>query len=175
MKSTGEVMGISDSFGMAFAKSQIAAGNKLPLFGKVFITVKNADKRAIVYIAKRLEDLGFKICATSGTAKALKSGGIDVEKVYKVHEGRPNIVDLIKNGEIQLIINTPSGRISKADEIAIRKAAISYGVPLITTISGAQAVVSGIEELIRRRKITVRSLQEYHAKSYIYANSISSY
>ena len=101
--------------------------------------------------------------------------GIDVEKVYKVHEGRPNIVDLIKNGEIQLIINTPSGRISKADEIAIRKAAISYGVPLITTISGAQAVVSGIEELIRRRKITVRSLQEYHAKSYIYANSISSY
>jgi len=162
MKSTGEVMGIDSTFGMAYLKSQLAAGQKLPTKGNVFISVKNQDKRNIVFVAKKLADLGFKIMATQGTADALKNNDIDVNVLPKLHEGRPNIVDLIKDGKVALIINTPTGRTTKGDDVKIRSSAILYGVPLITTISGAQASVNGIENLIKKPKIAVKSLQEYH-------------
>jgi carbamoyl-phosphate synthase large subunit len=164
MKSTGEVMGIDSTFGAAYAKSQIAAGQRLPVKGSVFISVKNQDKRNIVFVAKKLADLGFKILATSGTADALKNNDIDVKVLPKLHEGRPNIIDLIKDNRVSLIINTPAGKSTKEDEVKIRAGAILYNIPLITTVSGAQASVNGIENLIRRPKISVKSLQEYHRK-----------
>jgi carbamoyl-phosphate synthase large subunit len=162
MKSTGEVMGIDSTFGVAYAKSQIAAGQRLPIRGNVFISVKNQDKRNIVFIAKKLVDLGFKIMATSGTADALMRNDIEVKTLPKLHEGRPNIIDLIKDDKVDLIINTPAGKATKEDESKIRSHAILYSVPLITTISGAQASVNGIENLIKRPKMSVKSLQEYH-------------
>jgi carbamoyl-phosphate synthase large subunit len=162
MKSTGEVMGIDKTFGVAYAKSQIAAGQRLPTKGSVFISVRNEDKRHIVFIAKRLSDLGFKLLATSGTTHVLEQNDIDVEVVPKRYEhGRPNILDRIKNGEIDLIINTPGGKTTRADETIIRSTAILYSVPLITTIAGAQASVNGIEALIKK-EISVKSLQECH-------------
>jgi carbamoyl-phosphate synthase large subunit len=161
MKSTGEVMGIDHAFGIAFAKAQLAAGQVLPKKGKVFISVKNKDKRAIIFIAKKLSDFGFQIMATRGTAKALSQNGIPVEVISKVHEGRPNIVDWIKNREIDLIINTPTGHRPKRDQVSIRAVAVAHNVPLITTISGAAASVNGIEALLKE-EVHVRSLQEYH-------------
>jgi carbamoyl-phosphate synthase large subunit len=155
-------MGIDATFGAAYAKSQIAAGQKLPTKGSVFISVKNQDKRNIIFVAKKLADLGFNIMATSGTADALKSNDIDIQILPKLHEGRPNIIDLIKDEKVALIINTPSGKATKEDEMRIRSQAILYNVPLITTISGAQASVNGIENLIKKPKVTVKSLQEYH-------------
>jgi carbamoyl-phosphate synthase large subunit len=163
MKSTGEVMGIDHAFGIAFAKAELAAGQILPLRGRVFISVKNRDKRAIIFIAKKLSDFGFQIVATRGTAKALSQNGIPVEVVNKVHEGRPNIVDLIKNRQIDLIINTSTGRRPKRDQVSIRAVAVDHSVPLITTISGAAASVHGIEAL-RQEEIQVKTLQEYHQK-----------
>jgi len=162
MKSTGEVMGIDKTLGMAFAKSQIAAGQKLPVKGNIFISVKNEDKRKIIFVAKKLSDLGFKIFATTGTANALNKNSLDVEIVPKLHEGRPNVVDRIKSGDINLIINTPSSKATKQDETSIRSTAILYNVPLVTTISGAEATVNGIEGLIKN-KFEVKSLQEYHS------------
>jgi carbamoyl-phosphate synthase large subunit len=162
MKSTGEVMGIDSTFGVAYAKSQIAAGQKLPKKGNVFISVKNQDKRSIVFIAKRLADFGFKIMATSGTADTLVRNDIEVETLPKLLEGRPNIIDLIKDGKVDLIINTPAGKATKEDEAKIRSHAILYSVPLITTVAGAQASVNGIENLIKRPEMSVKSLQEYH-------------
>jgi len=162
MRSTGEVMGIDHAFGIAFAKAELAAGQILPRKGRVFVSVKNRDKRAIIFIAKKLADFGFRIVATRGTAKALSQNGIEVEAVNKVHEGRPNIVDLIKNREIDLIINTSTGRRPKRDQVSIRSVAVAHNVPLITTISGAAASVHGIEALLQE-EITVKSLQEYHA------------
>ncbi|OGW85466.1 MAG: hypothetical protein A2987_02770 [Omnitrophica bacterium RIFCSPLOWO2_01_FULL_45_10] len=164
MKSTGEVMGIDSTFGVAYAKSQIAAGQKLPIKGNVFISVKNQDKRNIVFIAKKLADLGFKIMATSGTAQGLKNNDIDVRVLPKLHEGRPNIIDLLKDGKVDLIINTPVGKITKEDEARIRASAILYDVSLVTTISGAQATVNGIETLIKKKAFSVTPLQEYHKK-----------
>jgi carbamoyl-phosphate synthase large subunit len=161
MKSTGEVMGIDVDFGMAFAKSQVAAGQTLPFKGTVFISVMNKDKRHVVFIAKKLIDLGFHIVATRGTAKVLAKNGIPVNTVYKVNEGRPHIVDLIKNGKIHLVINTPSGKKPRADEIAIRSEAVIHDIPCITTISGASAAVNGIESMVRKG-ISVQSIQEYH-------------
>ena len=161
MKSTGEVMGIDLDFGRAFAKSQIAAGQNLPLKGTVFISVKDRDKRAIIMIARGLAELGFQIVATQGTEKVLERNGVPARHVFKVREGRPNVVDLLKNGEIQLVINTPSGKKPKADEVAIRTAAVQYNIPIVTTISGARATVEGIEALIKG-DIHVKSLQEYH-------------
>jgi carbamoyl-phosphate synthase large subunit len=161
MKSTGEVMGIDVDFGMAFAKSQVAAGQTLPFKGTVFISVMNKDKRHVVFIAKKLIDLGFHIVATRGTAKVLAKNGIPVDTVYKVNEGRPHIVDLIKNREIHLVINTPSGKKPRADEIAIRSEAVIHDIPCITTISGASAAVNGIESMVRKG-ISVQSIQEYH-------------
>ena len=163
MKSTGEVMGIDHAFGIAFAKAQLAAGQLLPKKGKVFISVKNRDKRAIIFIAKKLSDFGFQIVATRGTAKALSQNGIPVKGVHKVHEGRPNIVDLIKNHEIDLIINTPTGHRPKRDQVSIRAVAVAHNIPLITTISGAAASVNGIEALLQE-EIHVKSLQEYHGE-----------
>jgi carbamoyl-phosphate synthase large subunit len=160
MKSTGEVMGIDMDFGMAFAKSQIGAGVNIPLNGKVFISVMNKDKRSIVFLAKKLADLGFEIVATKGTAKVLVNNGIPVQTVFKVGEGRPDIVDQIKNREIHLVINTPSGKKPKADEVAIRSQSVAHNIPCITTLSGAEAVVNAIESL--KRGMSVKSIQEYH-------------
>src|SRR4030043_830956 len=160
MKSTGEVMGIDVDFGMAFAKSQIGAGVNIPLKGKVFISVMNKDKRSIVFLAKKIVDLGFEIVATKGTAKVLANNGIPVQTVFKVGEGRPDIVDQMKNGEIHLVINTPSGKKPKADEVAIRSQSVAHNIPCVTTLSGAEAVVNGIESL--RRGMSVKSIQEYH-------------
>jgi len=161
MKSTGEVMGIDTDFGIAFIKSQIAAGLKIPLKGRVFISVMNKDKRSIVFVAKKLADFGFEIVATKGTAKVLAKNGIPVQTVFKVGEGRPDIVDRIKNGEIDLVINTPSGKKPKADEVAIRSQSVAHNIPCITTLSGASAAVNGIESLLKRG-ISVKSIQEYH-------------
>ena len=160
MKSTGEVMGIDSDFGMAFAKSQIGAGVNIPLKGKVFISVMNKDKRSIVFLAKKLVDLGFEIGATKGTAKVLANNGITVQTVFKVGEGRPDIVDQIKNGEIHLVINTPSGKKPKSDEVAIRSQSVAHNIPCVTTLSGAEAVVNAIESL--KRGMSVKSVQEYH-------------
>jgi carbamoyl-phosphate synthase large subunit len=163
MKSTGEVMGIDSTYGIAFGKAQFAAGQKLPQKGKVFISVKNRDKRSIIFIAKKLWELGFRIVATRGTAKALMQNGIPVDLIFKVLEGRPNVVDLIKNREIALIINTPSGRKPKQDQISIRSEAVAHNIPVITTISGAAASVNGIDALMKE-ELQVQSLQEYHQK-----------
>ena len=161
MKSTGEVMGIDVNFGAAFWKSQLGAGQNLPNEGSVFISVKNRDKRNVVFVAKKLSDLGFRICATKGTGKVLVNNGIDVQFVNKVSEGRPHIVDMIKNGEIHFIINTPSGRNPKADEVLIRSGAVQYKIPYTTTLSGAQAVVNAIE-IMKKGDLKVKALQDYY-------------
>jgi carbamoyl-phosphate synthase large subunit len=161
MKSTGEVMGVDDTFGKAYVKAQISAGSVLPKSGVAFISVNQHDKNFISKIAADLVEVGFKIIATRGTARVLRNSGIEVESVYKVNEGRPHIVDYIKSGKVDLIINTPLGRESFFDEKSIRRAAINHRVPCITTIPGAAAAVNGIRA-IRREKLDVRSLQEYH-------------
>ncbi len=163
MKSTGEVMGIDMDFGRAFIKSQLAAGQKVPQKGNVFISVRDKDKRAVIFIAKKLEDLGFNIYATSGTASALEKNNIKVLVLPRIAEGRPNVLDLMKDGKIQLVINTPSGRIPREDEVKIRSQVILYNIPYTTTISGAQATVNGIEALAKK-DLEVKSLQEYHKK-----------
>ncbi len=160
MKSTGEVMGLDQDFGMAFSKSQMAANSSLPLKGTVFVSVKNKDKRSVIFIAKRLSDMGFKLVATEGTAQALTSNGLEVTVVRKVHEGRPNVVDLIKNHGVQLIMNTPAGKGPRSDDFQIRRAAVVYNVPCITTLSACAAAANGIEAL-KKRDIKVKSLQAY--------------
>ena len=160
MKSTGEVMGIDSTFGMAFAKSQAGAGVSLPTKGKVFISVKSSDRQSIIFVAKKLRDLGFNLVATKGTANVLNKYNVEVETVNKVSEGRPDISDLIKNGEIQLIINTPSGGKPQSDMKAIRNLAVMHNIPCITTMQGAMAGVNGIESLIKD-EFKVKSLQEY--------------
>jgi carbamoyl-phosphate synthase large subunit len=163
MKSTGEVMGVDDTFGKAYVKAQTSAGSVLPKSGVAFISVNQHDKNLISKIAADLLEVGFKVIATRGTARVLRSSGIDVETVYKVNEGRPHIVDYIKSGKVDLIVNTPLGRESFFDEKAIRRAAINHHVPCITTIPGAAAAVNGIRA-IRRESLNVRSLQEYHTR-----------
>ncbi len=161
MKATGEVMGIADSFGLAFYKAQEAAGSKLPTSGAVLLTVKNKDKKPLLPIAEGLDKLGFKIYATEGTADFLKESGLKVSKVNKLHEGRPNIVDLIKNKELQLIINTPIGKESKYDDSYIRIMAIQNKVSYMTTISAALAGVEGIKAA-KDKDIVVKALQDYY-------------
>jgi carbamoyl-phosphate synthase large subunit len=163
MKSTGEVMGIDRTFGLAFAKSQLAANSNLPSKGKVLISVHDRDKETITSVAGRLRELGFELIATHGTAKFLMSHGLETETAHKVKEGRPDIVDLIKNGEIALIINTPLGKVSLYDELAIRRAAVDYRIPYITTIAGAEATASGLGALAAGG-LSVKSLQEYSAE-----------
>jgi carbamoyl-phosphate synthase large subunit len=161
MRSTGEVMGIAMSFGSAFAKAQLAADNALPLSGAVFITVNDPDKEAATQIARTFHEMGFDIFATPGTTKYLRSHGIQASEVYKVHEGRPHGIDLIVNGEIQLLINTPLGKHAQRDDYTLRQAAIANRVSYTTTLSAAEAAASAILSL-RSRKPTIRALQEWH-------------
>jgi carbamoyl-phosphate synthase large subunit len=163
MRSTGEVLGMADSFGLAFYKAEDAAKQTLPSKGTVLITVNDADKSAVDDVAKRFEKLGFKILATAGTCKHLKDNSVKVEAIYKMQEGRPNIMDAIKNSEIQLVINTPAGKTSQYDDSYIRKAAIKYKIPYITTIAAAMASAKGIEA-VQKSKGKIKSLQEYHAE-----------
>ena len=160
MKSTGEVMGISNSFGQSFRRASISAGNKIPDSGTVFISVNNSDKLDVIPIARDLYEIGFVILATSGTAKELSRNGIPVDPIFKVGEGRPNIVDGIKNDNINLVINTPMGERSRYDEEAIGRACIQKGIVAITTLSGAEAAVRAIR--LAGQKISVRTIQEYH-------------
>lgn len=163
MRSTGEVMGISQSFGAAVAKAQLAAGNPLPKDGTIFVSVNNNDKTAeTVGIMKEYANLGFKILGTEGTTKFLQSNGINATSIFKVNEGRPNIVDAIKNGEVQMVINTPLGEESRYDEYSIGWAAIQQKIAFITTLSAAATAVKGIER-IKQRKLNVKSIQEYHS------------
>ena len=161
MKSTGEVMGVDDTFGKAYVKAQISAGSVLPKSGVAFISVNQHDKNFISKIAADLVEVGFKIIATRGTARVLRNSGIEVETVYKVNEGRPHIVDFLKSGKVNLVINTPLGRESFFDEKAIRRAAVNHRIPCITTIPGAAAAVNGIRA-IRRENLDVKTIQEYH-------------
>ena len=161
MKSTGEVMGIDVDLGLAYAKSQMAAPPPLPKDGRVFISVKDADKEAIIPVAREFLKLGFEIVSTSGTAEALINAKIKVTKVFKIHEGRPNVLDRIKNGDIHFIINTPSGKIPREHEVVIRNAALAAKIPIMTTVRAALASANGIRSL-QKRKVQVRSLQEYH-------------
>ena len=162
MKSTGEVMGIDDDFGLAYAKSQMAAQPPLPLSGNVFISVRDADKAAAVHLASGLLQLGFKVFSTSGTAAALEAGGIEVNRLYKLTEGRPNVLDMLKNGEIGLIINTPAGPVARQDEVKIRTTALYQRVPVMTTLAAAQATLRALRSL-KTKPLGVKSLQEYHA------------
>jgi carbamoyl-phosphate synthase large subunit len=161
MKSTGEVMGIDIDLGLAYAKSQMAAPPPLPKGGRVFVSVKDADKEAIIPVAREFLKLGFEIVSTSGTAEALTKAKIKVTKVFKIHEGRPNVLDRIKNGDINFIINTPSGKIPREDEVAIRNASLAQKIPIMTTIRAAQASAHGIRSL-QRSSLHVKTLQEYH-------------
>jgi carbamoyl-phosphate synthase large subunit len=162
MKSTGEVMGVAATFGEAFAKAQLSAGQVLPTSGMVFLSVNDHDKPAVIELARRYAHLGFRLVATEGTASVLEHAGLTVERVFKVKEGRPNVVDLIKGDRIQLIINTPRGQETLFDEKAIRRAAVLARIPTITTIAAAQAAVEGIAA-VQKRQISVYALQELHA------------
>ena len=162
MHSTGEVMGVGSTFGEAYGKAMEGAGLKLPMRGKAFISVNNADKGQAVVLARRLNKLGFDLIATYGTANRLREVGLECESVFKVNEGRPNIADLIRLGEIALIINTPLGKTSHYDEQAIRKAALQFNVPCVTTITGADALIEAIGTKKEEKAVTVRSLQEIH-------------
>jgi carbamoyl-phosphate synthase large subunit len=164
MRSTGEVMGIGEDFGGAFLKAQTGAGMKLPREGVVFLSVNDQDKRSVVELGRQLHELGFRLVATRGTERLLASAGIPCGFVYKVNEGRPNIADLVKSRQVDLIINTPLGRVSFYDERAIRRAAMQYSVPCITTMTGATATVEALRAL-REEEASARSLQEYHARA----------
>jgi carbamoyl-phosphate synthase large subunit len=164
MRSTGEVMGIDPDYPVAFAKSQIAAGTSLPIKGKVFLSVRDSDKAAILPVARKLVELGFTILSTSGTYRTLSEQGITVQRIGKISEGRPNAVDLIKNHELALIINTPQRKGIKTDEGFLRATAVRFNVPMITTTTGAAAAVQAIEAL-RKRPWSVRALQDYFPAS----------
>ena len=161
MKSTGEVMGIDPDLGLAYAKAQLASSWPLPRAGNVFISVKDSDKASVVAVAREYLEIGFGIVATSGTAAHLNAAGVPVTKVFKIAEGRPNVRDFIKNGMIQFIINTPSGKVPREDEVRIRSAALGEKIPIITTIRAAWASARGIRSL-QKGPMTVKTLQEYH-------------
>ena len=162
MRSTGEVMGIDADLGVAYAKSQMAANSPLPAGGKVFISVSDAHKKEVAAVAKSFADLGFELVATSGTATVLEKAGLKVQRILKLLEGRPNVVDLLKNKEIQFVINTPSGAAPREDEIKIRTTAVSTGTPIMTTLSGAKAAALGIAAL-KKGGYAVKTVQEYHS------------
>jgi carbamoyl-phosphate synthase large subunit len=173
MRSTGEVMGVARSFGEAFAKAQLAAGQRLPRKGTIFLSVNDHDKRHVLPLARDLLSLGFKLIATRGTAAALAAGGIEVEPVFKNNEGRPNIVDLVKTMSVDLIVNTPLGRESFYDEKSIRRAAVRYKVPCITTLSAAEAAARGIRALVEH-SFEVNAVQDLHAAKAAAQNQRSS-
>jgi carbamoyl-phosphate synthase large subunit len=160
MRSTGEVMGLDADLGVAYAKSQMAANSPLPVSGKVFISVSDAHKNEVADVARQFSDLGFELVATSGTAAVLEKAGLKVQRTLKLLEGRPNVVDLIKNKEIQLVINTPSGAVPRADEVKIRTTAVYTNTPIMTTLSGAKAAALGIAAL-KKSGYAVKTLQEY--------------
>jgi carbamoyl-phosphate synthase large subunit len=163
MKSTGEVMGMDSDFGLAFAKSQIAANGSLPTGGTVFLSVREKDKLAVAALATRLAALGFTLMATEGTAGAIGRAGVPVERVYKVTEGfRPHIVDRMKSGEVAMLVNTPEGRSARLDSYSIRRTAVTMGIPHFTTMAAAEAAAEAIAAL-RKQQLAIRSLQEYHA------------
>jgi carbamoyl-phosphate synthase large subunit len=164
MKSTGEVMGAADTFGAAFGKAYLSVGQRLPERGVAFISVNDHDKPNVVPIAADLAALGFRVCATRGTAAFLKAHLVDADVVFKVNEGRPNVADKIVSGEIHLVINTPLGRASFFDDRALRRAAMLHGIACITTLTGAAAAVSAIRAR-RSAPFTVKALQDYHAGS----------
>ncbi|MFL6274057.1 MAG: carbamoyl-phosphate synthase large subunit [Blastocatellia bacterium] len=164
MRSTGEVMGVAENFGGAFLKAQQGAGLRLPREGAVFVSVNDQDKGEVIELARQLHEMGFRLVATRGTQRRLTSAGLSCDVVYKVNEGRPNIADLVKSKQIDLIINTPLGRVSFYDERAIRRAAMQYAVPCITTLTGAKATVAAIRAL-RDEELQVRSLQDYHTQA----------
>jgi carbamoyl-phosphate synthase large subunit len=161
MKSTGEVMGSADTFGEAFAKAQLSAGQALPTQGTVFISVVDRYKQESIELAKRFVEMGFSLVATHGTADRLEKAGLSVDRVYKVKEGRPNVVDLIKGDRVQLVVNTPHGAEPWFDEKAIRRAAVTGRIPTITTMAAAWAAAEGIAAL-QRNEVNVRSLQQWH-------------
>jgi carbamoyl-phosphate synthase large subunit len=161
MRSTGEVMGLDAKLGIAYAKSQMAAGGPLPVSGRVFISVSDAHKGEVAEVAGLFASLGFELIATTGTAAVLEKAGLKVRHVHKLTEGRPNTIDLLKNREIQLVINTPAGQSPRADEVRIRTTAVYTGTPIMTTISGARAAALGIAAL-RKSGYEVKTLQEYH-------------
>jgi carbamoyl-phosphate synthase large subunit len=163
MKSTGEVMGGAETFGSAFAKAQMGAGQRLPDRGTAFISVNNQDKPGVLPIARQLTELGFSILATRGTAAYLRANGVPADLVFKINEGRPHVGDELLNKRIALVINTPLGRESFFDDRAMRRIAMMQGVPAITTLTGADAAVSAIAAM-RTEGLTVKSLQEYHVK-----------
>jgi len=159
MKSTGEVMGVGVNFGEAFAKGQLGAGERLPRTGKVFISVREVDKGRALNVARSLLDLGFSLVATRGTAEKIKQAGLTCEMVYKGNEGRPDIVDMIKNDEIDLIINTTEGRQTIADSYTIRRSALQHKVPYTTTVAGGEAICIALQQ---KDNTKVKSLQELH-------------
>jgi carbamoyl-phosphate synthase large subunit len=161
MKSTGEVMGIDDDFGLAYAKSQMAAQPPLPTKGNVFISVRDADKPAIIDLAVGLQELGFWVYSTSGTASALEAAGVPVVRLFKLNEGRPNVLDMLKNADVSLIINTPAGPVARQDEVRIRTTALYQRVPVMTTLAAAKATLAAIRSL-KSKTLGVKSLQEYH-------------
>ena len=161
MRSTGEVMGLDADLGIAYAKSQMAANSPLPLAGRVFISVSDAHKSHAVEVAKDFTALGFELVATGGTASVLEKAGLKVQRIYKLQEGRPNAIDLLKNKEIQLVINTPSGATPRADEVKIRTTAVYTGTPIMTTMSGAKAAALGIAAL-KKSGYAVKTVQEFH-------------
>ena len=162
MRSTGEVMGIDSDFGRAFAKAELGAGEELPLSGTVFVSMSDRDKPLVVPVVKDFIDLGFKVIATDGTRKVLKENGLNVDLILKLHEGRPHVLDAIKNHEIQLIVNTPSGEEARTDARLIRRTALAYKIPIITTIAGARATAAAIRSL-QSQPLGVKPIQEYIA------------
>ncbi len=163
MKSTGEVMGIDADLGLAYAKSQMAAPPPLPKSGNVFISVKDGDKPGVIPVARDFVELGFQIIATGGTEAALRAAGVPVTRVHKIREGRPNVLDLVTNRDINFIINTPSGKIPREDEVRIRNASLAQKIPIMTTLRAGQASANGIRSL-QRSSLHVKTLQEYHGK-----------
>jgi carbamoyl-phosphate synthase large subunit len=161
MRSTGEVMGTARSFGYAYAKAELAAGEALPTSGCVFLSTHDRDKQALVPVAQRLAELGFSLIATEGTSAVLREAGLSVESILKVHEGRPNIEDAIRSGRIQLVINTPVGRQAAHDDAYLRRAALDYAVPTVTTLAGARAAVEAIATL-QRQHLEINALQDLH-------------
>jgi len=164
MKSTGEVMGIDTDFGVAFYKAQLGAGMNLPTEGTVLITVADRDKQQMLPVAEKFKELGFDILATSGTHAYLSDHGIESRKVFKIHEGRPHIVDYIKNKMVDVIVNTPMGKRARFDDSYIRKSAVRYNIPYFTTVSGAKAAAVGIEAM-KNRKISFKPIQDIYPRN----------
>jgi carbamoyl-phosphate synthase large subunit len=165
MRSTGEVMGIDADFGRAFAKSQLGGGSKVPVEGIVFISVKDTDKQSMVPAARRLQELGFRVIATGGTADYLRQHGLVVERVNKVLEGRPHIVDRMKDGGVQLVFNTSEGKQAIADSFTLRRAALMHRIPYYTTVAGARAAVEGIAA-VKAGALDVAPLQSYFPRAF---------